>query len=88
MRRSRRVGTHSSSTSLIHVSAGGVRGVWSHHNLLTEQKRLLCLEKTTTERRIELSDDLVRLLERFSPEFGERHIETRHTGEAPSSDVR
>ena len=62
--------------------------MWSHHNLLTEQKRLLWLEKTTTEHRIKLSDDLVRLLERFSPEFRERHIETRHTGEAPSADVR
>ncbi len=36
------------------------------------------LEKTTSERRIELSDEQVQLLERFSPEFRERHIQTRH----------
>ena len=62
----------------VQVSSGGVRGVWSRHNLLTKQERLLRLEKTTAERRIELSDEQVRLLERFSPEFRERHIETRH----------
>ena len=50
------------------MSAGGVRGVWSRHALLTKQERLLRLEKTTAERRIEFTDEQVRLLERFSPE--------------------
>ena len=58
----------------VQVSSGGVRGVWSRHSLLTKQERLLRLEKTTAERRIELSDEQIRLLERFSPEFRERHI--------------
>ncbi len=71
----------------VQVSSGGVRGVWSRHNLLTKQERLLRLEKTTAERRIELSDEQVRLLERFSPEFRERHIETRHTGDLVAVDT-
>ena len=62
------------------VSAGGVRGVWQRHNLLTKHERLLRLEKSTAERKLELSEEQIRLLERFSPEFRERHIEAPHTG--------
>ena len=69
------------------MSSGGVRGVWSRHALLTKQERLLRLEKTTAERQIELSDEQIRLLERFSPEFRERHIETRHTGDLVAVDT-
>ncbi|MEA1649036.1 IS481 family transposase [Nitrospirillum sp. BR 11164] len=64
----------------IQVSSGGVRGVWQRHNLLTKHDRLLRLEKSTAERRLTLSDEQIRLLERFSPEFRERHIEAPHTG--------
>ena len=59
----------------IQVSSGGVRGVWQRHDLLTKHERLLRLEKATAERKIELSDEQIRMLERFSPEFRERHIE-------------
>ena len=59
----------------VQVSSGGVRGVWQRHNLLTKHQRLLRLEKATGERKIELKEDQIRLLERFSPEFRERHIE-------------
>ena len=62
------------------VSSGGVRGVWLRHDLLTKHERLLRLEKTTAERTIELTYEQIRLLERFSPEFRERHIEAPHTG--------
>jgi hypothetical protein len=48
--------------------------------LLTKHDRLLRLEKATAERQISLTDEQVRLLERFSPEFRERHIEAPHTG--------
>ena len=65
----------------VQVSSGGVRGVWSRHKLLTKQERLLRLEKTTCERQIEINPEQIRLLERFSPEFRERHIHTRHTGD-------
>jgi transposase InsO family protein len=49
-------------------------------SLLTKHDRLLRLEKATAERQISLTDEQVRLLERFSPEFRERHIEAPHTG--------
>ena len=71
----------------VQVSSGGVRGVWSRHELLTKHQRLLRLEKTVAERRIELSDDQIRLLERFSPEFRERHIEAPHTGSLVAVDT-
>ena len=64
----------------IQVSAGGVRGVWQRHGLLTKHERLLRLEQATAERPLELSDEQIRLLERFSPEFRARHIEAPHTG--------
>jgi transposase-like protein len=64
----------------IQVSSGGVRGVWQRHGPLTKHERLLCLEKATAERQISLTDEQVRLLERFSPEFRERHIEAPRTG--------
>ena len=71
----------------VQVSSGGVRGVWSRHELLTKHQRLLRLEKSVAEREIELTDDQIRLLERFSPEFRERHIETRHTGDLVAVDT-
>ena len=64
----------------IAVSAGGVRGVWSRHNLLSRHDRLLRLEREQREHTLSLSDEQVRLLERFSPEFRERQIEVHHSG--------
>ncbi len=71
----------------IQVSSGGVRGVWSRHDLLTKHDRLLRLEKHVGGCKIELSDEQIRLLERFSPEFRERHIETHHTGDLVAVDT-
>ena len=71
----------------VQVSAGGVRGVWSRHNLLTKHERLLRLEKATAERKVELTAEQARLLERFSPEFRERHIEAPHTGSLVAVDT-
>ena len=65
------------ATEASQFSSGGVRGVWSRHRRLTKHERLLRLEKSVGERKIELSDDQIRLLERFSLEFRERYIETR-----------
>jgi hypothetical protein len=56
----------------LQVSAGGIRGVWLRHDLLTKHQRLLRLEKATAERKLELTEEQVRLLERFSPQFRER----------------
>ena len=71
----------------IQVSSGGVRGVWQRHGLLTKHERLLRLEQATAERSLELSDEQIRLLERFSPEFRERHIEAPHTGSLVAVDT-
>ena len=71
----------------VQVSSGGVRGVWSRHDLSTKHDRLLRLEKHVGGRKIELSDEQIRLLERFSPEFRERHIHTRHTGDLVAVDT-
>lgn len=62
------------------VSSKGVRGVWGRHNLLTQHQRFLRLEKSVSATDIKLTEDQIRVLERFDPEFRERHIETRHTG--------
>lgn len=71
----------------ISVSSGGVRGVWSRHGLLTRHERLHRLEKAASKKSFSLSPEQVRLLERFSPEFRERHIETRHTGDLVAVDT-
>jgi transposase InsO family protein len=64
----------------VQVSSGGVRGVWQRHGLLTKHERLLRLERESGARQIALSHEQIRQLERFSPEFRERHIEAPHTG--------
>jgi len=69
------------------VSSGGIRGVWQRHGLLTKHERLLRLEKQTADRQIALSDEQIQLLERFSPEFRERHIEAQHTGSLVAVDT-
>ena len=71
----------------VQVSSGGVRGVWSRHDLMTKHQRLLCLEQSVAKRRLKLSDEQIRLLEKFSPEFRERHIETHHTGDLVAVDT-
>ena len=57
-----------------------MREVWQRHSLLTKHDRLLRLEKATADRKLSLSDEQIKLLERFSPEYRERHIEAPHTG--------
>jgi transposase InsO family protein len=69
------------------VSSGGVRGVWSRHNLLSRHERLLRLEQAVSREKIELKPEQIRLLERFSPEFRERHIETGGVGELVAVDT-
>jgi len=71
----------------VQVSSGGVRGVWSRHSLLSKHERFLRLEKSVREQAFELSDEQIRVLERFSPEFRERHIETKHTGDLVAVDT-
>jgi transposase InsO family protein len=71
----------------IQVSSGGVRGVWSRHNLLSRFDRLLRLEEYAGRKKMTLTEDQIRLLERFSPEFRERHIHVSFTGELVAVDT-
>lgn len=71
----------------VQVSSGGVRGVWSRHGLSTKHERLMRFEKHAREEGLHLSDEQMRVLEKFSPEFRERHIETRYTGELVAVDT-
>ena len=71
----------------IQVSSTGVRGVWSRHGLLSRHDRLLRLEKAFAERTFTLSEEQIEALERFSPEFRERHIEAHHTGDLLAVDT-
>lgn len=69
------------------VSSSGVRGVWQRHDLVTKHERLLRLEKEAAKRKLELTEDQIQLLERFDPEFRERHIKTHHTGSLVAVDT-
>lgn len=71
----------------VQVSSGGVRGVWNRNGILTRHERLLRLERHVRDTGIALNDDQVRTLERFSPEFRERHIETRCSGDLVAMDT-
>lgn len=71
----------------IQVSSTGVRGVWSRHGLLSRHDRLLRLEKASAERTVQLSEEQVEALERFSPEFRERHIEAHYSGDLLAVDT-
>lgn len=71
----------------IHVSSMGVRGVWRRHGLCRKHDRLLRLEKATAERPVALSDEQIAALERFNPEFRERHIEAPFTGDLLAVDT-
>ncbi|HAT2712998.1 TPA: hypothetical protein I8303_001720 [Aeromonas hydrophila] len=48
---------------------------------------MLRLEKNHQEQTIVLNDEQIRLLERFSPEFREHHIEVHYTGERIAVDT-
>lgn len=65
----------------------GVRGVWSRHGLVPKHERVLRLERHIRERRVKLTDDQIRLLERFSPEIRDRHIVVNYTGELVAVDT-
>jgi len=71
----------------VQVSAGGVSGVWSRHGLTTKHERLLRLEETARARKLKLSDAQIQALERFSPEFRERHIAVHFTGDLVAVDT-
>ena len=71
----------------LQVSSGGMRGVWARNKLQTRHHRLLRLEETVRKRRIKLTEEQIQALERFDPEFRERHIEVHATGELVAVDT-
>ena len=71
----------------LQVSSGGVRGVWTRNKLQTRHHRLLRLEETVCKRKIKLTKEWIQALERFDPEFRERHIEVHATGELAAVDT-
>ena len=71
----------------LQVGSGGVRGVWTRNKLLTRHHRLLRLEETVRKRKIKLTEEQIQALERFDPEFRERHIEVHATGELVAVDT-
>lgn len=71
----------------INVSSGGVRGVWQRHKLLSRHQRLLRLEKHYRQEKIELTDEQIKMLERFDPEFKERHIKIKYPGHLVAIDT-
>ena len=71
----------------VNVGSGAVRGVWQRHSLLSKHQRLLRLEKHCQANGMSLTDAQIRLLERFDPEFRERHIQADHTGHLVAIDT-
>ena len=64
----------------IHIGVGAIRGIWIRHNLLLKHQRLLRLEQHYKNNNIELTENHIKLLEKFDPEFRERHIRADFTG--------
>lgn len=71
----------------VEVSPSGVRGVWLRHDLETRIKRLIRLEEHSRQETFVLSERQIELLERFSPEFVCRHVETSRPGELLNQDT-
>lgn len=71
----------------VNVSPSGVRGVWLRHNLETRTKRLLRLEQTARDETLVLSERQIELLERHSPDFRCRHVESSRPGELLNQDT-
>jgi transposase InsO family protein len=70
-----------------HAGVGAIRGVWQRHNLLSKHQRLLRLERHYKDNNIELTENHIALLEKFDPEFRERHIKADYTGELVAIDT-
>ena len=71
----------------LHIGVGAIRGIWHRHKLLLKHQRLLRLEQHSKENNIELSENHIKLLEKFDPEFRERHIKADFTGELVAIDT-
>ena len=63
------------------ISSGGVRGVFSRHNLLHKDERIERLESAVVQRSINPTEEQITLLEEHSSEFRERHVSANQSGE-------
>lgn len=64
----------------IFVCASTVYNVLSRHNLNTRYKRLLKLEEKHLGEKLSITEEQIRLLEKFNPCLRERHVESKHPG--------
>ena len=64
----------------INIGVGSIRGVWQRHDILSKHQRLLRLEQHYKNNNIELTEAHIQLLEKFDPEFRERHIKADFSG--------
>ena len=71
----------------MHIGVGAIRGIWQRHNLLLKHQRLLRLERHYKDNNFELTENHIRLLEKFDCEFRERHIKADFTGELVAVDT-
>jgi hypothetical protein len=72
----------------VEVSPSGVRSVWLRNDLETRTKRLMRLERESREATtFVLTEEQVRLLERHSPDFRCRHVESSAPGELLNQDT-
>jgi transposase InsO family protein len=72
----------------VEVSPSGVRAVWLRHDLETRYKRLMRLERESRDSTtFILTDEQIRLLERHSPDFRCRHVESSAAGELLNQDT-
>lgn len=71
----------------VSVGSGGVRGVWQRNDLVSRHQRLLRLERYARDTPIELTEAQIRMLERFEPEFRERHIIADYPGHLVAHDT-
>jgi len=71
----------------IHIGVGAIRGIWQRHNMLLKCQRLLRLEQHYKNNNIALTENHIKLLEKFDPEFRERHIKADFTGDLVGIDT-
>jgi len=71
----------------IQVSPSSVRNLWLKEEMETKYKRLLKLEEQAAGKKIDLTPEQIRLLEKANPAFRERHVESKYPGQLLSQDT-
>ena len=71
----------------IQMAPATVRNIWVRNDLEKRYKRLLALEEKTAGKKVELTEEQIRLLEKHNPSFRERHVESPYPGHLLSQDT-